>query len=61
MASFFHPLFDNIKKKVRELLDQAEEKKAPVNFIFMVGGFSESPFLKSEIKKDFETGHLQVR
>ena len=60
MASFFEPLFEKIKGKVKELLGKAEEKKAPVNFIFMVGGFSESPFLKSEIKKIFEAPNLQV-
>lgn len=60
MATFFEPLFEKIKAKVKELLDKAKEKKAPVNFIFMVGGFSESPFLKAEIKKAFETPELQV-
>lgn len=35
-------------------MQAARDKKAPVNFIFMVGGFSESPFLKAEIKKVFE-------
>lgn len=35
-------------------MQQAREKGAPVNFIFMVGGFSESPYLKAEIKKMFE-------
>ena len=54
MNSFFKPLFENIKTKVKQLIDQAEQKVSPVNFIFMVGGFSESPFLKSEIKKNFE-------
>jgi len=40
---------------VHELITAAREEKGhPVNFIFMVGGFSESPFLKSEIKKAFE-------
>jgi hypothetical protein len=39
------------------LIEQAEQKEAPVNFIFMVGGFSESPFLKSEVKKIFEDGY----
>jgi molecular chaperone DnaK (HSP70) len=57
MTSFFKPLFDNIKSKVKELIGQAEAKVSPVNFIFMVGGFSESPFLKAEIKKNFEEGH----
>jgi molecular chaperone DnaK (HSP70) len=57
MNSFFKPLFDNIKSKVQSLIEQAEGKHSPVNFIFMVGGFSESPFLKSEIKKNFEEGY----
>ena len=60
MATFFEPLFEKIKAKVKELLEKANEKKAPVGFIFMVGGFSESPFLKTEIKKTFETPELQV-
>ena len=51
MQSFFRPLFDNIKEKVTEIMTAAkEEKGSPVGFIFMVGGFSESPFLKNEIK-----------
>jgi molecular chaperone DnaK (HSP70) len=57
MTSFFKPLFDKIKEKVKDLIRQAQEKAAPVDFIFMVGGFSESPFLKAEIKKIFEDGH----
>ncbi len=40
MISFFKPLFENIKAKVAELLEQAEAKNEPVTFIFMVGGFS---------------------
>ncbi len=60
MSSFYSPLFGNITKKVGELLEAAKAKKAPVNFIFMVGGFSESPYLKSEVKKAFETAELQV-
>lgn len=36
------------------MTEAREEKGSPVNFIFMVGGFSESPFLKSEIKQAFE-------
>jgi hypothetical protein len=39
---------------VEELLTAAKKKGFPVNFIFMVGGFSESPFLKSIIKSKFE-------
>lgn len=56
MVSFFRPLFDQIKQKVHELITEAAQDKGfPVNFIFMVGGFSESPFLKAEIKSAFET------
>lgn len=56
MISFFRTLFDYIKSKVKSLIEAAEQKESPVNFIFMVGGFSESPFLKAEIKKSFEEG-----
>ena len=56
MTSFFMPLFDQIKEKVGELMGEAQNKGDPVNFIFMVGGFSESPFLKSVIKNSFEQG-----
>ena len=37
------------------IVQARDEKGFPVNFIFMVGGFSESPFLKSIIKSQFET------
>ena len=47
MSSFFIPLFTNIKDKVKELMTEATAKNSPVTFIFMVGGFSESPFLKA--------------
>ena len=36
------------------IVQARDEKGFPVNFIFMVGGFSESPFLKAEIKSTFE-------
>ena len=53
MCSFFQPLFENIKIKVEQLIGQVESKKEQVDFIFMVGGFSESPYLKSEILNKF--------
>ena len=59
MTSFFTPLFDNITGKVKELMSEASAKGDPVGFIFMVGGFSESPFLKSVIKSNFEAGTNQ--
>lgn len=61
MMSFFQPLVENIKSKVEQLLEQAENKVGyKAKFIFMVGGFSESPYLKSEVKKQFETPNLTV-
>lgn len=61
MISFFQPLFENIKSKVEQLLEQAESKVGyKAKFIFMVGGFSESPYLKGEIKKRFENENIAV-
>lgn len=53
MASFYQTLFENIKSKVEQLVAQVEAKKEVVDYIFMVGGFSESPFLKTEVNKKF--------
>lgn len=61
MRSFFQPLFDNIINKVQELIEQATEKnEAGVDFIFMVGGFSESPFLKASVKEEFKDEQILV-
>jgi len=60
MASFFRPLFAQITSKVSDLIEQAKAKASPVNFIFMVGGFSESPFLKAEVKNTFSKEDITV-
>ena len=60
MKSFFHPLFEKIEAKVGELLSDAQATGSPVNFIFMVGGFSESPYLKANIKSKFEQEGLTI-
>ena len=60
MKSFFAPLFDKIETKVAELLLEAQKTGSPVNFIFMVGGFSESPYLKAHIKNRFEQEGLTI-
>ena len=61
MKGFFTGLFEQITAKVNELIDASKEKHpSRVDFIFMVGGFSESPFLKSTIKDLFETEDLTV-
>lgn len=60
MKSFFQPLFAKIEKKVDELLTDAKGTGSPVNFIFMVGGFSESPYLKAHIKSKFEAEKLAI-
>jgi molecular chaperone DnaK (HSP70) len=55
MKSFYDPLFANIKNKVAELLNETYSKTNTFpKFIFMIGGFSESPYLKEEIKKTFD-------
>lgn len=60
MKSFFQPLFAKIETKVEELLNDAKKTGSPVNFIFMVGGFSESPYLKAQIKSKFEEESLAI-
>ena len=60
MRSFFIPLFENIKNKVVELIQHVKERGEEVNFIFMVGGFSESPYLKTEIKKSLQAIGMQI-
>ena len=60
MASFFKTLFENIKSKVGQLVQSVEAKNEKVNFIFMVGGFSESPYLKAEVIKRFEVNGVQI-
>ena len=42
------------------MIHQVKLKNENVDFIFMVGGFSESPYLKSEILKKFEQSKIQV-
>jgi molecular chaperone DnaK (HSP70) len=61
MCCFFKPLFENIMSKVETLLEQSYNKVGyKAKFIFMVGGFSESPYLKAEIKKRFENENLSI-
>jgi len=60
MKSFFKPLFEKIEAKVAELLNDAIKVGSPVDFIFMVGGFSESPYLKTNIKGKFESDGLTI-
>ena len=61
MISFFQPLFENIKSKVEQLLEQSQQKVGKkAKFIFMVGGFSESPYLKNVIKQRFETDNISI-
>lgn len=45
---------------MEQLIGQVHSKDEAVDFIFMVGGFSESPYLKAEILKKFEKSKIQV-
>lgn len=61
MKGFFIELFTKITDKVEELIEAAKNKHpSGVDFIFMVGGFSESPFLKAVVKERFEHGNIVV-
>ena len=61
MLTFFKPLVEKIQSKVQELLDLTKKKEGySAKFIFMVGGFSESPYLKNEIKKKFQNQETTV-
>lgn len=42
------------------MLGQVEQKNEKADFIFMVGGFSESPYLKNEILRKFDNTKIQV-
>ena len=61
MMSFFDPLVDKIINKVKELLEETKKKAGYYpKFIFLVGGFGESPYLRQKIKKEFESNDLIV-
>ena len=61
MMSFFDPLVDKIINKVKELLEETKKKAGYYpKFIFLVGGFGESPYLRQKIKKEFESNELIV-
>ena len=61
MISFFEPLINKIINKVRDLLEETKKKAGYYpKFIFLVGGFGESPYLRQKIKKNFESNELIV-
>jgi molecular chaperone DnaK (HSP70) len=61
MISFFEPLINRIINKVKELLEETKQKAGYYpKFIFLVGGFGESPYLRQKIKKEFESNQLIV-
>ena len=61
MISFFEPLINKIINKVKELLEETKQKAGYYpKFIFLVGGFGESPYLRQKIKKEFESNELIV-
>ena len=61
MISFFEPLVNKIINKVKELLEETKQKAGYYpKFIFLVGGFGESPYLRQKIKKEFESNELIV-
>ena len=61
MQSFFDPLINKIITKVKELLEETKNKIGYYpKFIFLVGGFGESPYLRQKLKKEFESESLTI-
>ena len=61
MISLFETLVNKIINKVKELLEETKQKAGYYpKFIFLVGGFGESPYLRQKIKKEFESNELIV-
>ncbi|CAH1263874.1 HSPA12A [Branchiostoma lanceolatum] len=52
MKSFFTPVIDSILAHLDQLLTQGEI--TPLKYMFMVGGFSESPILQYAVKEKFQ-------
>ena len=52
MYSLFEPVVDEVVQHIQRLLDIPE--LAPIKYIFLVGGFAESPTLQEAIQKAFQ-------
>ena len=53
MISFFKPLVDKIINKIKKLLEETKQKAGYYpKFIFLVGDFGKSPYLRQKIKKN---------
>ncbi|CAG0894447.1 unnamed protein product [Darwinula stevensoni] len=50
-ASLFRPTLDQLAQYIRKVLD--EPMVGPVNYLFLVGGFAESPFVRQRVLADF--------
>lgn len=46
--------------QVQQLSDEVQKKGEKVDFIFLVGGFSENNYLKTEIKNQFEKLAIRI-
>lgn len=54
MHMLFQPALDNICANIRGILDKVKGH-APVRYLFLVGGFAESPILQQRIRKEFSS------
>lgn len=55
LRSFFDPLVDLTIQKVQGMLEQARIRGQDVNFILLVGGFAESPYLQQRVSGAFSS------
>ena len=53
MLKLFQPTLDNIVRVIREIFDNEEYSVGTVEYIFLVGGFAESPLLQKHIRDAF--------
>lgn len=53
MKRLFHPTIEKIKMTIGEVLNSPEVKG--IQYLFLVGGFAESPILQHEIRRAFSS------
>ena len=53
MQKLFEPTLDNIVRVIKEIFANEENSVGTVEYIFLVGGFAESPLLQKHIRDAF--------
>jgi hypothetical protein len=53
MISFFDPVVTTIIKHIQQIINHADLSTTSINYLFLVGGFAESPVLQQSIQETF--------